>query len=307
MKSLTIVLVSCVALFTQAQNTIDLLTISGRYGFPKAFDAPYQNEKATETGAMVNLKIPVKLSEKTIWFNNFTYTYSAVNNAFASKPGDAVMSPIGLNALILQTGLVQRIDDRRAFQLLFVPRYMTDFVSPTSKAWQLGAIALYEQKFNEKLTMRFGAMYNQELGGPLLVPLVDVNWQINSRWSVSGLAPIYLKVNYKVSERFVAGFSHFGLITSYELSDPNYLGDYMERTSIDLTLFGRWKMVGNWHLEGRIGYAIGRNYAQYAAEDQVDLRISLIKIGDNRGEPLNVAFADGPIASLRLVYSLPLP
>ena len=54
------------------------------------------------------------------------------------------------------------------------------------------------------------------------------------------------------------------------LTDPNYLGDYMERTSIDLGLFGRWKMFGNWHLEGRIGYALGRNYEQYAADEKID-------------------------------------
>ena len=307
MKSLITTLCLATVLFTQAQNSIDLLTISGRYGFPQAYDAPFQNEKATETGAMINLKIPIKLSEKSIWFSNFTYTNYSVNKNFAVASEDAVMKPIGLNAFILQTGLVQRIDENRAFQLLFVPRFMTDFVAPTGKSWQFGGIALYEQTFNQNLTMRFGAMYNQELAGPFVVPLIDINWKISSRWSITGLAPIYLKVNYKVSERFVCGFSHFGLVTSYYLTDPNYLGDYMERTSIDLGLFGRWKMLGNWHLEGRIGYALGRNYEQYAADEKIDFRISIIKIGDHRGPPKNVAFGDGPIASLRLVYSLPLP
>jgi len=307
MKSLTTIVAFLVLFVLRAQNTIDLLTVEGRYGLPKAFDAPFQNEKATETGAMINLKIPIKLSEKSIWFSNLTYTNYSVNKNFAVASEDAVMKPIGLNAFILQTGLVQRIDDRRAFQLLFVPRFMTDFLAPTAKSWQLGGIALYEQKFNEKLTMRFGAMYNQEMSGPLIVPLVDLNWTINTRWSITGLAPIYLKVNYKVNDRFVCGFSHFGLLTSYYLTDPDYLGDYMERTSIDLGLFGRWKMYGNWHLEGRLGYAVDRNYEQYASDQKIDMRISIIKIGDHRGPPKNVAFGDGAIASLRLVYSLPLP
>ena len=82
MKSLTTTLAFMFLLALQAQNTIDLLTIEGRYGLPKAFAAAFQNEKATETGAMINLKIPVKLSEKSIWFSNFTYTNSSVNTNF---------------------------------------------------------------------------------------------------------------------------------------------------------------------------------------------------------------------------------
>jgi hypothetical protein len=97
------------------------------------------------------------------------------------------------------------------------------------------------------------------------------------------------------------------LITSYALHGPDYAGDYMERTSIDICGFSRYKLAGNWFLEGRLGYALGRNYEQYHADQKIDFRLSIIKFGDTRGEPQNVTFSDGPIAELRLVYALPLP
>ena len=81
----------------------------------------------------------------------------------------------------------------------------------------------------------------------------------------------------------------------------------MERTSIDLSLFARYNLFGNVFAEGRLGYALDRNYEQYGEDENIDLRISIFRIGDNRGEPLNATFTDGLIASLRLVYSLPLP
>jgi hypothetical protein len=313
MKKLFSIAFAVITLSANGQSTIDLLTLSGRYGMPSSYNAPppgytgtpIDGEKATETGVFINAKAPIKFSEKTIWFNNLSYTSSNVTNAIDFPA--TMQNPIGLHGFILQTGLVQRIDEKRAFQLLYVPRYMTDDVSKSEGAWQHGAIALYEYRWSSNFMMRFGAMYNQEKAGPLLVPLFDINWQMSKKWSMFGLFPIYLKVNYQANERWAVGLSHFGLITSYALHNENYSGDYMERTSIDLTGFARWKMAGNWHLEGRVGYALGRNYEQYHPDQKIDFRLSILKFGDNRGEPQNVTFSDGPIAELRLVYALPLP
>lgn len=284
------------------QESIDLVTVSGRYGLPTAYhQIP---GKATESSLLANAKLPLVFSDNTIWFNNLTYTFSQVDHS-PTEQGVSIPQT-RLHGFILQTGLVQRLDEKRAVQLLFVPRFMSDLQTPGAEAWQFGAIGLYEHRFNENLRLRFGAMYNQEMSGPLLVPLIDVLWQLNNRWSISGLLPIYGKVKYQASDRFSTGLAYFGLITSYALSEP-FAGDtYMERTSIDFTIFGRWKAFGNLHVEGRVGYAIDRNYEQYHNSENIDLRVSILKIGDNRSEPANVTFRDGPIAELRLVYNLPI-
>ena len=154
--------------------------------------------------------------------------------------------------------------------------------------------------------MSFGAMYNQEFFGPYLVPLVNLDWQISERWSIAGLFPVYGKVKYQVNERLSTGLSHFGLITTYRLGDPEYEGDYIERKSIDETLFARYKLGGNFDVEARVGYALGRSYAQYEADQKVDFSLPLIGFGDDRVQK-NVSFHDGAIASLRFIYSVPIP
>lgn len=75
--------------------------------------------------------------------------------------------------------------------------------------------------------------------------------------------------------------------------------------SIDPSLFARLRIAGNLHLEGRLGYAIDRKYDQYAADQTVPFRISIIKFGDERITK-NIAFGSGMFASLRLVYNMPL-
>ena len=153
--------------------------------------------------------------------------------------------------------------------------------------------------------MGFGAMYNQEFFGPYLVPLVNLDWKMSERWSITGLFPVYGKIKYQVNERLSAGLSHFGLITTYRLGDQAYQGDYIERKSIDESLFARYRLVGNIYLEGRFGYALGRSYAQYEADQKVDFSLPLVGFGDNRVQK-NISFHDGLIASIRFVYNVPI-
>ena len=51
--------------FVAAQETLDILTISGHFGKPQPFeaDSPYKGE-TTERGAMVNFVVPIVLNEK---------------------------------------------------------------------------------------------------------------------------------------------------------------------------------------------------------------------------------------------------
>ena len=286
----------------QSQETLDVFTLSGRYGFPQSYDSIYKS-KANEYGAMAALVAPIKMNEKSIWYNSLNYFFFHVGNDEDTPP--EIMNPIDLHGIILRTGLYQKFSKDRAIQIFLAPRFMSDFKNVNSDHFQMGALFLYEKKFREGLKMGFGVMYNQEFFGPNLVPLVNLDWQISDRWSIAGLFPIYGKVKYKVNGRFSTGWSHFGLITTYRLGDPAYEGDYMERKSIDETLFARYQLYGNIFLEGRFGYALGRSYAQYEADQKVDFTLPLVGFGDNRIQK-NISFHDGFIASVRFIYNVPI-
>lgn len=303
MRVLLLVLICFAPIVACTQSSIDLFTFAGTYGFPTAYQKPLTG-KATEIGTLLNLKIPIVLNEKTTWYNDFTHTLYSIKRDDNVQP-EGMLLEMDLQAFILQTGIAQKINDNNGFQFLLVPRYTTDFNGHNSKNWQLGAIGLYEHRFNPKLLMRFGALYNGELFGPLLVPLIYTDWNINERWNINGMFPISLKASYKFNERLSGGYSHFGFITTYSINQPEFNSDYIERNSIDETLFVRWKMIGNLHLETRIGYSLSRIYQQHNENEKMDFRLSIFAFGDDRTQK-NVNFNSGPIASLRIVYNLPL-
>jgi len=298
-----IVLCSLLTTLLSAQSRIDIFTIAGVVGMPSAYQEPLDG-KATESNLLINIKLPIKFNDKTIWYNDVTYSGFNVTNNLDVRPTE-YLTAMRVHGIILQTGIVQKINDRNGFQLLAVPRYMSDFKGSDSKSWQLGGIGLYEHRYHDRLLMRYGVLYNQELFGPLLVPLVYLDWQINDKWSMVGLMPINLKVNYKVNEKLTAGFSHFGFITTYRLGQEEFKSDYIERNSIDETLFARWNTSGDFFIEARFGYSLSRVYEQYDASEKMDFRLSIIRFGDDRTAK-NVNFDNGLIASVRLVYSLPI-
>ena len=284
------------------QESLDILTVSGRYGVPQSYDSIYES-KANEYGVMLSLVAPIEMNERSIWYNSLNYFYWHVDNDEDTPP--EIVNPIDIHGIILRTGLYQKFSEDRGLQIFLAPRFMSDFNNVDIDHFQMGALVLYEKKYREGLKMGFGAMYNQEFFGPYLVPLVNLDWKISEKWSVVGLFPVYGKVKYQVNERFSAGWSHFGLITTYRLGSPEYQGDYIERKSIDESLFARYKLFGDIYVEGRIGYALGRSYAQYEADQKVDFSIPLVGFGDERVQKI-VSFHDGVIASLRFVYSISL-
>ena len=284
------------------QERLDLFTLGGTYGFPTAYDSIYQG-KGTETGVTASLVAPARLSEKSIWYNSLNYFFWGVDND--EEMAEDIMNPIRLHGFILRTGLVREFEKGRTLQLIFAPRFMTDFKNINSDHFQLGGIVTYGKRYSEKLRMGFGALFNQEFFGPNLVPLIDLDWKISEKWSIVGMFPVYGKVKYRFNERLDGGWSHFGLVTTYRLGDPAYQGDYIDRRSIDETLFARYRVFGDFFLEGRFGYSLGRSYNQYEADQKVDFTLPLISIGDDR-VPKTASIHDGWIASLRLVYSISL-
>ena len=304
MKRLAILLISaCIGLPLSAQKTIDILSLSGRYGTPQPYEDTYTTE-ASESGSINSLTAGFNLSEKTMLAINVNHFYFNVNGD--PEIPDDIANPIKINGFILRTGIIQKLGNGRALQVLIAPRLMSDFQNLDGNSFQMGGVITYEKKFREDLTMSFGAMYNQELFGPYLVPLVTLDWQLSEKWNISGMLPVTARVVYKVNENLSAGFNHFGLITTYYLGNENYAGDYMERQSIDLSLFLRQRIHKMVFIEGMVGRTFGRTYKQYEGDQKVDFGIPLVTFGDDRTVK-NVTFKDGLILTLKLVVNIPRP
>ena len=286
-----------------SQNTIDIITISGHFGTPKKYTESY-DDRAQETGVMLGLVAPIKISKNTYWYNSLNYFYWSVNNDI-EMPNE-IVNPMQLHGFILRSGIYHKFNKNKGIQLLFSPRLMSDLENISGSHYQFGGVAMYEVTYHSDLSLSYGVMYNQELFGPYVIPVLKMNWQLNNRWQISGLLPVYSKISYQATPNLHVGINHFGLVSTFKLGDLAYHGDYVERRSIDMGLFGKLNLGNNLYLEGRIGYSLDRRYEQYGESDKIDLALPVINFGDNRIQK-NVSFKDSPYANLRLIYSLKLP
>jgi hypothetical protein len=298
-----LVLLGGSTLIAQDRGTKDIISLSGRYALPQEYKELYTGE-AQEYGAMNALTAGFKLAPKTMFAINVNHFYFHVNDDADMPAG--IASPINIHGIILRTGIIQQLGNGGKIQLLVAPRLMSDFRNLDGNSFQLGGVVSYQNDLSDNLNLGFGAMYNQELFGPYLVPLVLLEWQVSDRWYIEGMLPVTAKVHFRASEGLDVGFNHFGLITSYYLGDEEYAGDYLERQSIDLSLFARQRIYGNFFIEGMVGRTFGRSYKQYAGDEQVSFAIPLVTFGDERTVK-NVTFRDGMIFTLKLIFNLKVP
>ncbi len=291
-----------------AQETIDILSLSGRYGLPGEYKDEAYTGKATEWGSINSFTAGFKVGKRSMIPINVNHFYFNVqNNPGPEFPGDYI-NHIVINGFILRTGLIQDLGEGRSLQLLVAPRLMSDLANMDGRSFQMGAVASYKKKFRDEFTIGGGLIYNGELFGPYFVPILDINWQFANKWRLKGMIPVTARIEYTVNDNLMLGFNHFGLITTYALGKEPYSGDYLERQSIDLSLFARQRLFGNIFVEGMIGRTMGRKYRQYEGDQKVDFAIPLVTFGDERVIKNEYAeFKDGMIFTLKLILSIPMP
>jgi hypothetical protein len=300
--------VAACTLTATSQETIDILSLTGRYGLPGDYkDAAYGGQ-ATEWGSINTFQAGFNLARNTMFIINLNHFYFNLQGEPEPAFPAEVANPVIVNGIILRTGIRQYFSDGRQLQVLVMPRLMSDFRNLDGNSFMLGAAAIYKKTYRDELSVGFGAVYNTELFGPYLVPVLDLYWQFAEKWRIWGMIPITARVEYDVSEDMMVGFNHFGLITTYALGDEAYQGDYLERQSIDLSLFVRHRLFGGLHVEAMAGRALGRKYRQFEGDQKVDFGIPLITFGDERVlKNEYAAFDDGFIFTLKLIYNMAIP
>ena len=284
-----------------AQNRFDIFYAAGNYNFMQT--TSINNDQNYEASFMSNLRVPIVLKDSSIWYTSVDYHYFSIHNEYL--PATNPVENFNLHGIILRTGYIHKFNSKQSLQILFVPRYMSDFNASFSKSVQLGGILMYEKIKNDDFMWRIGVLYNQEFFGTYIVPVVYLDWNLTSKFKIKGLLPVYAKIYTQPSEKLSYGLHFIGLTTSYRISEPNFENYYVDRGSIDLSLFTNVHLWDNIFLEGRAGYSLDRDYGLFAENDKIDLGIPLVNFGDDRTRANN-EFDGSPFIHLRLIYSLPV-
>jgi hypothetical protein len=293
---------ACTLFSSNAQKRFDVFYASGNYNFME--EDSLNKGKNYESSLAANISVPLVFKDSSVWITIADYQSFSINNNYL--PSDsAPVKRFDLHAFIIRTGYVHKFNSNEALQVLVIPRVMTDFNAPFSNSFQLGGMITYEKIKSKDLTWRAGLLYNREFFGPYLTPVLYLDWNISQKLKFTGLLPVYGKLYLQPKESFSYGLHFIGLTTSYRINENAYENYYVERNSIDFSLFANMQLWKNIFLESRVGYSAAKDYALYSEDQKVSLGLPLVYIGDDRTRS-NREYNGSPFVHVRLLYSVPV-
>lgn len=297
MKYILSIAFFCTVFQGASQNYFDIANLT-------YIDTPANNFKVSNDQTAVNelnleVNFPLVLSKKTI----------LLTGLFANKTRvslDANVSNSNLQVLGFNIGINKTFNDKWSATFMAYPKISSDNLALSSDNLQLGFLSLFIKKKRTNLKYKYGVFVNTEEFGLAVIPIFGLYYlSPNKKFETKLTLPFLADINYELNKKLWLGFRFDGIGTSYNLNNQNYSnnGAYVSKNSIEFAPYLRFKMSKSLYLNTKLGYAFGRNYKVFDADDKIDLAVTSFYFGDNRTR-LNEGFSDGAIFKIELFYRL---
>jgi len=280
-----------------SQNYFDVVNFTYTTTPPNNFEI--SNAQTTVEEFAVDFNFPVPINENTV----------LLTGLFANKTRlelDANMANTDLNVLGLNLGINKTFNDTWSATFMVFSKLASDKIILSNDNLQLAFLSLVTNKKRDDLKWRYGVYANTEQYGLMLVPIVGLYYvSTNEKFEADLNLPILADINYRLGRKFWLGMGFNGLGTTYNLTKQSYStnGAYAVKTSNELVSYLRFQLSKSIFLNTKVGYAIGRSYDVYDANDKINLALTNIYFGDDRTR-LNKRFKDGAIFKVGLLYRL---
>lgn len=156
-----------------------------------------------------------------------------------------------------------------------MPKLSSDLIDHfSSKDFQYGGTVLFTYVANDTtLKIKFGLYYNRECFGNFFVPLAGIDWKLNERFSIYGLLPNNMRVEYKVCKKLYAGIAYKNYQRSYRLNaywrNLNYNDDFVRVRESQAKLFFDFYAFNHAVLFADFAYTLKYSFVQH---DDVNTR-----------------------------------
>ena len=298
MKYILSLLFSFTYLIIFSQNYIDVASFSYNNTPLNTFENSVEKTNIEEFGLLLNF--PIVIDTKT------TFLTGIIANKTTLKLDVGLSEETTLDAIGLKIGLNQRYSKWSATYMV-IPKLASDFSgSLNSKDFQIGLFTLFSYHKKENLKYKFGLYTNTDKYGPLVVPLVGLYYKsLNDKFETNLTLPIQVDINYTILNKTKVGVDFNGLSTSYNLHKSFYGANdtYVVKVSNELFTYLQYKIKKSFYIKTKLGYAVGRNYKVFDADDKVDVSLASIYFGDDRTQ-LNTNFKNGAIFKFELLYRI---
>ena len=185
---------------------------------------------------------------------------------------------------------------------ILMPKLLGNPSKTNTKVTQLGFAALANKLLNETANISYGFLYNNQLFGPFIVPLIGYYTKVNDI-EVNILLPQNMDVNYKVNPNIFIGLKFNGKMNSYAL-ESNAFGlnqnTYLSANENQLGTYLDYNYK-NFHFSIFGGYSFMSSYKIYSDLDRTNLSLFMLKFGDNRYQ-LNDDLKNGYVIKSSVYY-----
>lgn len=277
----------------QAQKYTDLFSISEQYSPNNSFKSG--SAKCDIHDMNIAAKAPLKINA-----TDFVLVGFSANRLTFS--GDSLPGGSSFLATTLQVGYVANFG-RYNITAVALPKVSSDFAEVTHHSFQMGGLLIFSVKYSDNFKLKYGCYYNQEFFGPLIVPIIGLDWKINEKLRIFGNLPITATAEYTLSKRFSTGI-FFNANTSPYLYDKQK--QYIHKSTQEISAFGDFYLTKNIVFQTKLGYTLGRKYDLFHLSDKIDAKL-FAEIGDNRTQLNSNALKDGFIGEFKLIFRVPTP
>ncbi|UKN00280.1 DUF6268 family outer membrane beta-barrel protein [Paracrocinitomix mangrovi] len=266
------------------------------------------SEKRHFNTYIMDVKAPIVLDDKNLLLFGIEYQYNTITS---NNPG--IFPAYRFASHMLQLGYEHKWNTSFKTLFMLMPRLNTDYSQVNFSHFQLGGLTLFSKERSEDFIFMFGAYYNGELFGPMIVPIVGFNWAISEKWRWKMLAPLNLELAYMPKNWFRTGLRFDGFNASYRYQlipgDPNS-NRYIDKADNNAYLFTEFHLGKNCWINLRAGHSILRKYRFFQLEEKMDLKVGPFNVHDDRNnddpKAVPVLFKNSLSFEARFIYRLPL-
>jgi hypothetical protein len=289
-----------ISLRSEAQNYVDLFRLSYSTTPENSFDTSQALTRLQEVAG--ELTFPQPLSSKVTLINGLNYEMIQASVM-------PMKDPATVHGIMMRSGLSIAHGSNLKGNYFLLPKLSSDLRSIGRRDWQFGFLALLRQVKSPNFTWQYGAMFNTELFGPFMVPLLGFYYKSPSKkLEMNFLLPASADMNCEFGKRWHVGMQFVSMVKSFHLQQqiPDFSSAYWVKSTNELFAYVQMRFGKVWLIQSRIGYSVARRYYAYDIADKIDLGIMAFKFGDER-TALNPFFEDGLIFQFRCIYRFHFP
>lgn len=279
-----------------AQQYVDLFRLHANQA--PAANYPGADNQADMYEAGIDLTLPIPLSQKIALITGLT----AERQSFFAD--SSLFSRSEIYSSAIKIGSVMRLNPSLSLTLIALPKFSGDIHGDSKNDFQFGGMFLIKHSKTQKLNYSFGSYVNRDRFGLFVVPLIGMYYlSPRSDLEINATLPIWADIKKRVGFSTWCGISFSAMVRTYYMNNPelNNQNLYLERKSNDLLAYVQFDLSPSLLLQTKLGYSLGREAELYNDNDQVDLGLSLFRLGDNRNQ-LNVDMKDGPMVQIKVIY-----